>query len=169
MKSIKAASSNDLHIIQDLAHKIWPDAYGDILSPEQLKYMLDKMYSISSLQYQATELKHNFILVLVENIPVGFASFSPKEKGSSVFRLHKIYVLPQLQGNGTGKFLLESVINSVRQLGATSIELNVNRHNKARSFYLKQGFEITGEEDIDIGNNYFMNDYIMELAIKKEN
>ena len=98
MKSIKAVTFKDLHIIQYLAHKIWPDAYGDILSPDQLKYMLDKMNSVASLQNQLIELKHTFILVLNENIPVGFASFSPKEKNSSVFRLHKIYVLPQQQG-----------------------------------------------------------------------
>ena len=166
MKSIKDAGFNDLHIIHTLAHKIWPDAYHDILSAEQLKYMLGKIYSVTSLQNQVIELKHNFILVLDKNIPVGFASFSPKEKDSSVFRLHKIYVLPQQQGTGTGKLLLEHIINSVRLLGATSLELNVNRHNKARFFYEKQGFAITGGEDIDIGEGYFMNDYVMELAFK---
>ena len=47
MKSIKAAGLNELHIVHDLAHAIWPSAYGDILSSEQLKYMLDKIYSIA--------------------------------------------------------------------------------------------------------------------------
>jgi ribosomal protein S18 acetylase RimI-like enzyme len=39
--------------------------------------------------------------------------------------------------------------------------LNVNRNNKALGFYQKFGFVILREEDIDIGNGYFMNDYIM--------
>ncbi len=166
MKSIKAAGFNDLQIIYDLAHKIWPDAYRDILSPEQMKYMLNKIYSVPSLQHQVTELKHYFILVHDKNIPVGFASFSLKEKDSSIFRLHKIYVLPQQQGTGTGKLLLEYVINSAKLSGATSLELNVNRHNKARSFYEKYCFMIIGEEDIDIGEGYFMNDYVMKLSLK---
>lgn len=166
MKSIKAAGFSDLQIIHDLAHKIWPHTYCDILSPEQLKYMLDKMNSVASLQNQFIELKHHFILVLDENIPVGFASFSPKEKDSTIFRLHKIYVLPQQQGTGTGKLLLEYVINSAKLSAATSVELNVNRHNKARSFYEKQGFMIIGKEDIDIGEGYFMNDYVMKLSLE---
>jgi hypothetical protein len=41
----------------------------------------------------------------------------------------------------------------------------VNRYNKARQFYEKMGFVVIGEEDIDIGNNYLMNDYIMEVPV----
>jgi len=58
------------------------------------------------------------------------------------------------------------VVNSVKGMSATSLTLNVNRHNKARFFYEKYGFVIIGEEDIDIGEGYFMNDYIMELSFK---
>ena len=166
MTPIKSAGFSDLPVIHDLAHRIWPDAYGEILSPEQMKYMLEQIYSLPSLQNQLITLKHTFILILDNNIPVGFASFSLKEKNSTVYRLHKIYVLPQQQGTGTGKLLLAHVINTIRSLGATSLELNVNRHNKARLFYEKQGFTIIGEEDIDIGQGYFMNDYVMKLALE---
>ena len=165
MKSIKAAALNDLPVIHDLANAIWPHAYGDILSPGQLKYMLDKIHSINSLQNQLLNL-HNFIIVLDNVIPVGFASFSLREENSSVFHLHKIYVLPNQQGNGTGKMLLEYVANSIKEMGATSLTLNVNRHNKARYFYEKYGFTIEQEVNIDIGEGYFMNDYIMELNLK---
>ena len=165
MISIRSATFSDLAVVHDLAHQIWPHAYGDILSHGQLKYMLEEIYSMSSLQNQLTALQHNFILVLKDNIPVGFASFSPKEKNSTAYRLHKIYVLPEQQGTGTGKFLLAYVINSIKSLGGTSLELNINRYNKARFFYEKQGFTITGMEDIDIGRGYFMNDYVMTCLL----
>ena len=48
---------------------------------------------------------------------------------------------------------------------ARSLLLNVNRHNKAISFYKKYGFDIIAEEDIDIGNGYYMNDYVMEKKL----
>jgi len=134
MKSIKAAGLNDLPVIHDLARAIWPFAYGDILSPGQLKYMLEKIYSLSSLQNQLLDLHHNFVLVFDKNIPIGFASFSPQEENSTVFHLHKISVLPNQQGNGTGKMLLEYVVNSVKERGATSLTLHVNRYNNARYF-----------------------------------
>ena len=33
------------------------------------------------------------------------------------------------------------------------------------AFYEKLGFQIIKEEDVDIGNGYFMNDYIMEKLL----
>ena len=161
MKLIREAALSELSIIRDLAYSIWPSAYGNILSQQQLDYMLDKIYSIASLQKQFEE-HHNFILLFENNIPIGFASFSSK-KNSSVYHLHKIYVSLEQHGTGSGKMLLNYVINSVKKNNATSLTLNVNRHNKARYFYEKQGFIVKDKVDIDIGNGYFMNDYIMEL------
>ena len=165
MISIRSATADDLPVIHDLAHKIWPAAYSDILSTEQLEYMLDLIYSLTSLHHQLVDLKHNFFIVLNKYNPAGFASFSQKELNSATYRLHKIYVLPQQQGSGTGKLLLAHVINSIKSSGGTSLELNVNRHNKARHFYEKSGFKIIGEEDNDIGKGYFMNDFVMRLGL----
>ena len=49
--------------------------------------------------------------------------------------------------------------------GAKILQLNVNRFNKAKDFYLAMGYKIIAEEDIPIGN-YFMNDYIMEKNLE---
>ena len=163
MITIKSAEVSDLQVIHQLAHDIWPSAYGNILSGSQLEYMLDKIYSLASLQDQLSILKHQFIIVLEDEAPVGFASFSPHENNPVVYHLNKIYVLPRQQGKNIGKQVLDYVINEIKSSGATSLQLNVNRNNKALSFYEKQGFEIIREEDIDIGEGYFMNDYVMEL------
>lgn len=45
------------------------------------------------------------------------------------------------------------------------IIIHVNRYNKARTFYEHLGMSITKQGDYDIGNGYFMNDYIMEKEI----
>jgi GNAT superfamily N-acetyltransferase len=163
---IKKAGIQDISIIQQLTYTIWPIAYGEILSQAQLDYMLKLIYSDEALKNQIENLQHQFILVYENEMAVGFASFSQKEKNNNtVFRLHKLYVMPSQQGKGTGKFLLHYIINEIKNKNASILELNVNRHNKALQFYLKQGFTIAKEEDIDIGNNYFMNDYVLELAI----
>lgn len=83
MKVIKPAAAADLTIIQQLAHKIWPLAYGSILSQDQLDYMLDKIYSIPSLKNQLTNLHHEFIIIY-DDKPVGFADSCPKEDEPSV-------------------------------------------------------------------------------------
>lgn len=75
-------------------------------------------------------------------------------------------MLPEQQGLGTGKMLLEYVINKAKGAGASLLELNVNRNNKAKSFYEKNGFIVFRQEDIDIDNGYFMNDYVMRLELR---
>ena len=94
----------------------------------------------------------------------GFSSFSNEK--NTIFKLQKLYVDNQIQGQGVGLLLLKNVISEVKIAGASKLILNVNRRNKALNFYLKNGFKIILEEDIAIGNNYFMNDYVMELDIE---
>lgn len=111
------------------------------------------------------ELHHKFIIVYDSDRPVGFASYSLKANCENIFRLHKIYILHQLQGKGIGKFMLNKIIDDVKPEGAKFLELNVNRNNKALEFYKKFGFKIISQEDIDIDNGYFMNDYVMNLKL----
>lgn len=166
MLEIKKAGIKDIDCIQQLAYATWPDAYGEILSAEQLSYMLDLIYSKDALTNQVENLHHQFIIVSENDNAVGFASYSPKHAGvTTIYRLHKLYVLPTQQGKGTGKLLLNFIIQEIKGSGAKILELNVNRNNKAFYFYTKTGFTIVREEDIDIGNGYFMNDFVMSCEL----
>jgi diamine N-acetyltransferase len=163
---LQKVGSESIKTIQQLANTIWPVTYGEILSDRQLKYMLDKFYSELALKTQIEELKHQFILVKENEEAVGFASYSAKNsQDPSVFQLHKIYIHPKQQGKGTGKLLLNFIANEIKMQEANSLELNVNRRNNAIEFYKKIGFEIIRGEDIDIGNGFFMTDYVMQLRL----
>lgn len=164
--SIRFAEPDDINTIGFLAQQIWPGAYGDILSPGQLQYMMNRFYSPDSLRQQMGEHNHTFLILEEEDEPIGFASWSLiGEPG--IYKLHKLYVLPGRQGKGLGKTIVDFIIGKISQQGARALQLNVNRYNKARRFYEKMGFSVIREEDIDIGNNYFMNDYVMELPISE--
>jgi GNAT superfamily N-acetyltransferase len=153
--------------IRSLAHHIWQTAYQHILDPGQMSYMLQSIYSPESLENQITAQGHQFVLVYADDTPAGFASYSQKKDATpGIFRLHKIYLDPLLQGKGVGKMLLDFILKEISPLGATDLELNVNRHNKARHFYEKVGFIIVREEDIDIGNGFYMNDYVINLHLE---
>lgn len=125
--------------------------------------MLELMYSSESLLKQMEEQHHEFILCYDGNKAVGFASFS--NVGEGMFKLHKIYILPDRQGRGIGRFMIDHIIRAIREKGAVALDLNVNRHNPARFFYERLGFEIIREEDIDIGNGYWMNDFVMRKQL----
>jgi RsiW-degrading membrane proteinase PrsW (M82 family)/ribosomal protein S18 acetylase RimI-like enzyme len=159
---LQRAYEKDIPLIRDLSLKIWPQTYSTILSAEQITYMLNMMYSEAALQKQMKD-HHEFLIVNDGKDPVGFASFSLLEQG--IYKLHKIYVMPQQQGKGTGKFVIGELLKAMVRKGGKALQLNVNRNNKAKEFYEKLGFTVIREEDNDIGNGYMMNDYVMEKKI----
>lgn len=162
MFNIRNATVNDIPLIRDLTFLVWPQTYAAVLSKEQIDYMLDMMYSETSLKKQMSD-GCQFIIVYDDTEPVGFASY--QEIKPAIFKLHKIYVLISQQGKGTGKFAISHIIDKIKGKGATALQLQVNRTNKARGFYEKLGFTMIDELDLDIGNGYFMKDYIMEKKI----
>ena len=162
MLSLTKINKTKLPIIIDLAYAIWPSTYGEILSSEQLNYMLANFYSVENLENQLDN-GQIFELLLDDNNVVGFIAYEFNCSNTSLLKIHKIYLLPETQGKGFGKFMIDEVINIAKSNNQKGVFLNVNKYNKAQFFYQKLDFTITKEEVIDIGNNYIMDDYVMEL------
>lgn len=165
MFEIRKASVKDIDVIRALASVVFPDTYREILSPEQLEYMMEWMYSEESLHKQMEEDGHIYYLAYRGNEPAGYLSIQPE--GEHTFHLQKIYVLPSFQGMKLGKLLFGQAIRAIKELHPTpcQMRLNVNRHNKALTFYQKMGMTKVDEGDFPIGHGYYMNDYIMGMDI----
>lgn len=162
--SVRIIEENEVQIIHDLAHRIWPNTFKDILSEEQIAYMLNRMYAIDILQDQIAR-GHQFIVWEEDRIPIAFVGIERNYPVNGTLRIHKIYILPEKQGLGLGKKLIDEVKEIGLTEGFSSLNLNVNRFNNAVDFYKYIGFQIVKTEDIDIGNGYLMEDYVMELRI----
>ena len=157
---LRPASTTDIPEIYRLAFKIWMHHYVPIVGKEQVDYMLGKMYSKEGLTEQMIEKRHQFYLISSEDRNIGFLSISgDKEKF-----IHKFYIDQDEQGNGIGTKVFEEIKRSSPD--TKSYELTVNRKNfKSINFYFKLGFKIDHIDDFDIGNGYWMNDFIMKYRI----
>ena len=164
MTEIIPASSAHISAIREIAEKTWWPAYSQILEAEQIQYMLDTLYSAETIQSQIGSDSQKYLLLLERENPVGFASYSPREEELEVYKLHKLYCLPETQGKGYGRHLIDAVSEKCLEAGAKWLDLNVNRYNKAKNFYEKMGFEVAYEEDIPIGP-YWMNDFVMRKQL----
>lgn len=158
---IKKATEKDITVIHNLAEEIWKAYYPAIISITQVDYMLDLMYSENALRKQLED-GHIFYLAFEQEIPVGYFSYTEKEKGK--YFLNKFYIKTNLHRSGTGS----QMFNFLLQLLPTGhdLRLTVNRMNyKAINFYFKNGFIIEDAKDFNIGNGFFMNDFVM---VRKE-
>ena len=164
MVKILEATVAEIPLIQEIAEITWKATYSHILSGEQLRFMLDAIYSPQELQKVMMEGSQKFLILKDKQGYQGFASFGARKEEPGVFKLHKIYILPQNQGKGYGSLLIAEVKRRLTIKGINILDLNVNRNNDATEFYKKLGFKIIREEDIPIGQ-YWMNDYVMRLVI----
>jgi ribosomal protein S18 acetylase RimI-like enzyme len=164
MLTLKPATENDFSVIEKLAHTIWHKHYIPIIGETQVNYMLAKMYAHQALQKQMKEGQH-FYLVLNNNKEDGFISVSSSNNGKDLM-LHKFYILQEHQNKGLGTLVFKKL--SEEFYTPASIRLTVNRQNfKSINFYFKLGFKIEKVADFDIGDNYFMNDFVMLWENKK--
>jgi len=161
MITLRKAKEDDIEIIREIAAATWPSAYLDIIGQAQIDYMLDKMYNKGELLKQFME-GHIFLIAEEGENQFGFAGYSIIGHDARIYKLHKLYVLPSAHGKGVGKILINEVFNHVKDAGGSALQLNVNKHNKAKDFYLKGGFTIKESVKLDIGEGYFMDDYVME-------
>jgi GNAT superfamily N-acetyltransferase len=158
---IKPITYKDLEIVSALAYKIWPVVYKEMISQDQISYMLNWMYARETLQH--AHISGDFFYSYYhEEEAVGFIHLHPNQ---NTMKLQKIYILPEYQKLGIGKIFIGFCERLCRDKRFEELELQVNRENSAVNFYLKNGFTIIKEEDFDIGNGFLMNDFIMKKKI----
>jgi len=162
----REAQREDIPEIQRLARRIWEEAYGGLLSKEQIEYMLEMMYSESVIR---EELLQGTVwdLIIVEGTPRGYLSYGLWENNS--VKLFKIYVGKELRGTGLAADSLSRVKEYASRKGRGSVFLTVNKNNKrAIRAYEKNGFAVTASVVTDIGGGFVMDDYVMTCPVKPD-
>ncbi len=156
-------TKKDLKQVYNLASEIWNDNYQNIISQQQIDYMLNMMYSEESLK---NDLNKNFVweFVSFNNEIIGYLSYVIQED-NRVF-LSKIYLKTTYQGLGFGKKLLNRVKDYAKKNKCVAVYLTVNINNtKGIRAYKNSDFKIIKSQITDIGNNYVMDDYVFEYQL----
>lgn len=157
-----SASSKDIPAIQSLANQIWQAHYPAIIGQQQVDYMLDMVYKKDSLEMQMLE-GQKFYLILCDGNTCGFLSVIEKEPNH--YFIHKFYIAVAEHGKGIGSMAFAELQKLYPNAHKYSLQVNRQNH-KPINFYFKLGFIIEKVADFDIGNGYFMNDFVMVYSVK---
>lgn len=161
----KVTDQVDINRVSTLAREIWTEHFTTMIGSDQVEYMLNKFQSVEAISSQI----HNgteYYLTMNENEQIGYVALI-SEKEISKMMISKIYLKKSTRGQGTGKRLLEFIEHRSAQENIVNLWLTVNRHNSETiKWYQRQGFKITQEVKKEIGNGFFMDDYIMEKILK---
>lgn len=160
MIEVKPANTKlDFKIIEDLAKQIWHQHYPDIISLEQIEYMLAKFNSAKAIE-GAVKKGTQFYYLTFNETPVGYTAIEPQ---ADFLFLSKLYVLKDFRGKGIGKAALNFIDEEVKKLELMAIRLKVNKYNTASiAAYEKLGFIKRKAMITDIGNGFIMDDFELE-------
>jgi diamine N-acetyltransferase len=162
---IRPATIGDQPVIYGLAERIWNACYREMISDEQIRYMLPMMYGRDVVE---REMGEGIVWEIMEDgaVPAGYLSYGGIS--AKTLKLHKIYLLPDYQGKGLGGRMLEHVEDYAKSHGYGGIVLNVNRNNfRGIRAYKGKGYIVAEEIAADIGGGFVMDDYIMEKRLEE--
>lgn len=152
-----------LELVSSIAEDVWPKTFRSILSEEQIRYMMNMMYSKPTLERELSE-GVRFDVLFINGSPAGYVSFSA-EPGKTA-KLHKVYLLQQYHGQGIGQLMLNHAADRCRESGCVAVKLNVNKQNvRAQKAYRRNGYAVVASEKNPIGNGFFMDDFVMERKL----
>ena len=165
---IEPAGEEHVAAIQTLAGVIWRACYPDLITHEQIDYMLGRMYSPGTLRDELGSQGICYERLLAGDELIGFAAYGPAGQPDA-FKLHKLYLHPAWQGRGLGSQLLRHCEDAARISDAGRLLLNVNKRNeRAIAVYRRNGFNVIESVTVDIGGGFVMDDYVMAKELTRE-
>jgi diamine N-acetyltransferase len=163
--SISPVLDADIAPLCALAREIWLQHYPGIITVRQIEYMLAQRYSPDAIRGQLQAGEASWDKLEVRGELCGFASCEPGAQPDAM-KLDKLYVHQLVRGKGYGAALIAHVARAASRQGRYTLTLQVNRYNHGSvAAYLRAGFVIAKTVKMDIGNGFFMDDYVMSKSL----
>ena len=163
-RMVPVASDSEIRTVSELADEVWHEHFTPIIGAEQVSYMLRTLQSFDPIKQQIAE-GYEYFLLEEDGQPIGYSAIHALEDGSLF--LSKLYLCCACRGKGYASRVMASYIALCRERGLGRIWLTCNRFNEnSLKVYDHLGFRKIREEKADIGNGFYMDDYIMEKAVQ---
>ena len=172
--------------MSELAKEIWTEHYPSLIGSAQTEYMIERFQSAERIKKDIGENGYSYFAVyddvvqnIVQNVvqtviqkPVGYLALQPHE--NELF-ISKLYVQKRYRNRGIATEMIRFSLTFAKEnmrlskrnrddpdYEKPSLRLTVNKGNLGSiAFYKKAGFEISEEIVTDIGDGYYMDDYVM--------
>lgn len=141
---LRLATERDIPFMQGLYASVRESEFAPTgLSSESIKQFLALQFAAQHQHYMSHYNSDAFHIVEFENTPVGRLFIDYWE---SEIRIVDIALLPEICGQGIGRYLLSSVLVEATAK-ALPVSIHVERHNPALRLYERLGFKVTARRD----------------------
>lgn len=144
MLTVRIASPTEVDDVVAIGHRTWPPTYAPIAGANYVREGLARWWTKEAC---LPAIADGRTLVAADGGSpriVGMASWSTD---ADVLVLWKLYVLPEDQGRGVGRALMDGVVREARRVSAHVIRLAfLEGNDSARGFYEARGFRVFSKE-----------------------
>lgn len=162
MIEITQVKQEDVEALSLFATEIVREHFDPIVGKAQNDYMLERFQTVSAITEQIAS-GCQYYWVNFDGRRAGFLAFFPKD---GKMYLSKFYLHKDFRGRRIAGAMMEFVEAKTRKRGLHAIFLNVSRHNdRVISIYRHLGFSLLRTEKNDIGNGFYMDDYVLEKTL----
>ena len=162
-KGFVKVEEGEIPQLAKLASEIWHEYWQDILTPDQIEYMIENFQSVNAIEKQIDEENYSYCFIRENNLNAGYFGIANKE---NYMFLSKLYISKDYRHKGLGKSAFEKVKELTKAENLSTIRLTVNKYNTDTiNTYKHWGLEITDAVVTDIGSGFVMDDYIMEYYL----
>ncbi len=163
--TVRNAQKEDIPALAAFADSVWHEHYDGLIGPGQVTYMVRNFQSEEAIAGQLAGGYRYFLAEDEKGNLLGYCGVHPEEDGRLF--LSKLYVSAPNRRRGTGRALLSRAEAFAEEMHDASIWLTVNKHNLGSVIaYLKMGFQFARTLVTDIGNGFYMDDYVMEKQVR---
>jgi ribosomal protein S18 acetylase RimI-like enzyme len=156
---MKYCSTADAKELSEMAWDIWTDYYGGFITGDDIEYILRTFQTKEAIEKQIQD-GYLYSFIMHGDVKVGYLSI--RQEGDLLF-MSKLYVHKDFRGKGLGSKAMDEILEEGKARNVKKAYLRVNRNNlPSIEFYKHKGFIVAGAEKVDIGNGYFMDDYLVE-------
>ncbi len=160
--SIKIADVTDAPLLAALAQEIWTQHYANIITMDQISYMLERFQSADSI---VKDMRSGAVydIAFLDGEPCGYSAAVPDDTG---LFLSKLYVRQSCRGLGIARAMMDAIEERAGKTNTPRIWLKCNKHNTGSlAAYERLGFCVAYACVTDIGNGFIMDDYALEKAL----
>ncbi|MBR4633146.1 MAG: GNAT family N-acetyltransferase [Elusimicrobia bacterium] len=156
-------TKEQIKVLADTANVVWHDAFKEILTLEQIEYMIKKFQSFQALSQAINDNGYKYYLIKTDNNVAGYTGLH--EENGKMF-LSKLYILKEYRGKQISSKTFDFIEKLAKGKNLNSVWLTVNRNNKhAIAVYKHKGFILIREQVADIGNGFVMDDFVFEKVL----
>ena len=153
--NIRNWTKEDFPIVKEILLTTWKDTYS-FIPDEDIKIHFESFYSKNSLIGMINDPFTKGMLAEVNSVSVGWMKLFEDHINKKLY-VSSLYILPEYQGFGIGKKLLNEAYLIAKEKHFPKVWLGVMKQNiKSLEWYQKLGFIFGKEEPFKMGSTEVM-------------